>query len=265
MRQRDRNDYIKSLYHSGHGYYKLITNDWKEEVYALERSGVTPENEISYNAKDLENAESAWKYFYQCWLKDGLDRADLSEPSSNSTPSNGIFEGVHRLYWLGKVSFVHYWILSGHGQKDTAEAIKNRNKAEKYLVAALELAWSPKSKSQKKDFIAELLVRLYISKGEYDKAIEIINKHRGRYLEPYISHTLALALSLSGKYAEAQDVLDEALQSRGNKEIWMTHFLKSCAYSREGHHDKANESLNKANEEAQKAGRKGFNIQRFSD
>ena len=256
-RKRYRKNYIKSLYHTGCAYYQLIYRDWDEAVYALGlRENITERDNLSFIPQDLQNANNAWRHFYSCWVADRVDGLMSSEePSVTTTSRDGEMEGVHKLYRLGKVSFVRYWILSGYGQKDTPQAIENRNKAESYLLAALDFAWSPEKQRQKKDFVAELLARVYISKGEYTKAIEVIKKHRGRSLDPYIAHTAAVALMLSGKYAEAQQTLTEALQDRGNKAIWTTQFLKGCAYLREGALDKAQQAFTKADIEARKHGK----------
>lgn len=258
-RKRYRKEYIRALYCTGRAYYELIVNDWDEAVYALGlREGISESDNVTYNPKDLENADHAWRYFYACWVADRPDGMEVSvQPEVNTaTPVNGVVEGVYKSYWLGKVSFVRYWLLSGNGQKDTPEAIENRDKAEQYLVTALKFPWPPENQRMKKDFVAELLARLYISKGDYTKAVEVIQKHRsGRFLDAYVAHTLALASLLSGRNAEAQKILSEALKSRGNKAIWTTHFLKGCSFLREGHLEKASQAFERANIEAKKQGK----------
>ena len=46
--------------------------------------------------------------------------------------------------------------------------------------------------------MAERLARLYITKEEYEKAIQIIKKYRGHRLDSYLIHTLSLGLILLG-------------------------------------------------------------------
>ncbi|MCC7354214.1 MAG: hypothetical protein IT330_10690 [Anaerolineae bacterium] len=260
-RKRYHKEYVKSLYDSGRAYYEMIVNDWDEAIYALGlREGISESDNVTYNPKDLENADNAWRYFHACCVADRQGATDLkeaNEPQADITiPVSGVIEGVRKSYWLGKVSFARYWILSGNGQKDTPRAIEHRDKAKQYLVAALRFPWSPSNQRMKKDFIAELLARLYISSGEYAKAVEVLEKHRsGRFLDPFVAHTLALALILLGRNTEAQNVLEGASRDRNNKDIWTTYFLSGCSYLSEGRLDKAHRSFETANAEARKQGK----------
>jgi Flp pilus assembly protein TadD len=244
-RNRCRNEYIKSLYNAGSAHYEMIINKWDAAIFALGlRKNVNREDNVTYSPKDLENAKNAWRYFYKCWE---VDRQDATSKGT----INGVCEGVDKLYSLGKVAFAQYWILSGNGQKkdeDASEAIKYRDKAEQYLNDALEFHWSQNKQQQKKDYIAERLARLYISKEDYEKAIKVINQYRTSRLEPYLLHTLALALMLSKKHGEAQIKLQEAVKNRQNRDIYTSHFLIGCSLLREARLEEANQEFQKIRE-----------------
>ena len=246
-RDRCRKEYIKSLYSTGSAYCEMIINKWDEAIFALElRKIVNREDNATYYPQDLENANNAWQYFHKCWE---TDRPDGAVATITTT---GACEGVDKLYALGKVAFAQYWILSGNGQKkdeDVSKAIEYRDRAEKYLNEALEFPWSPNKQSQKKDYIAERLARLYISKGEYEQAAEVINNHRSSKLDAYICHTLALALMLLGKHNEAQIHLQEAIDSRGNVDRWTSHFLIDCSLLRQNYLDAARQKFQNLAEE----------------
>ncbi len=162
----------------------MIVNEWDKAVFALRlRHNVCEEDCVTYVPKDLENANNAWRYFYKCW------ECDRPEGEAATTAINDVCEGVDKLYSLGKTAFVQYWILSGYGQLDKLEAIDYREQAEKYLVQSLNFPRSQEKQRQKKDYIAERLARLYITKEEYEKAIQIIKKYLGHRLDSYLIHT----------------------------------------------------------------------------
>ena len=246
-RSRCRNEYIKSLYSIGSAYYKMIVNDWDTAVFALKlRHNVCPQDIVTYWPKDLENANNAWHYFYQCWE---LDRPD---GQSATIAINGVCEGVDKLYSLGKTAFVQYWILSCYGQLDKPEAIRYRERAEEYLVQSLNFPRSQKKQKQKKDYIAERLARLYISKQEYRKAIEIIEKYRARRLDSYLIHTLSLALILSNRTDEAQIQLQEAVNDRGNVDKKTSLFLMGCCFLVSGNFENAYQLFHEQSQETEK-------------
>jgi len=249
-KKRRRKEYIKALYHLGQSYCELIRNVWDEAIYVLSlKDGVS--TKPGHIPADWTNANKAWEYLHKCWQLDGTAGNVPAETALNKTSPVGAVEGVFRLYWLGKVAFVQYWITSGYGQQDIPESIPYRDKAEKFLQAALELSWSPEAQNQRKDFIAELLARLYISQGQYDKAVGVIERHTGQKRDAYIEHTLALALIKQEKYSRAQQILQSALENRSNKDLWTAHLLKGCSYMEEGKLDQARSEF----EEAKKLGK----------
>jgi len=145
--------------------------------------------------------------------------------------------------------------LSGNGQKndkDAPEAVKYRDEAEHYLIQALNCPWSREKQKQKKDYIAERLARLYITKGTqedylpYQQAVDTIEKYQPARLDPYIIHTLALALMLAKRYPEAQTKLKEAVNNRNKLDIWTSYFLMGCSLLREGRLFEASQEFQKA-------------------
>jgi tetratricopeptide (TPR) repeat protein len=246
-RSRCRKEYIKSLYSIGSAYYQMIVNEWDKAVFALRlRHNIREEDSITYVPKDLENANNAWRYFYKCW------EYDRPDGESATTAINGVCEGVDKLYSLGKTAFVQYWILSGYGQLDKPEAIDYRDKAEKYLVQSLNLPCSQGKQREKKDYIPERLARLYITKEEYAKAIQIIEKYRNRKLDSYVIHTLSLALILSGRAEQAEKELQEALKDKGNVDKTTSKFLIGCSFLGAGKFDRANQVFQELKQEKEK-------------
>jgi tetratricopeptide (TPR) repeat protein len=123
----------------------------------------------------------------------------------------------------------------------------------------MKCQWSPQKAKQDKKFIAERLSRVFISKGEYDQAISIIEsipQKKLEYVDYYILHTWALAMLKSNRIAEVQTILDIAKKSKRNKEPWLTHFLKGCAYLESDEIELAQEQLELAHQAAERVGKK---------
>lgn len=243
-RARCHNEYVKSLYCTGSAYCEMIINKWDEAVFALGlRGNIHTSNRVTYNRQDLENANKSRQYFQNCWMVDRPDGEAATRTVSFAC------EGVDKLYSLGKIAFAQYWILSGNGQKkdeDVPEATQYRDEAEHYLNEALRFSWSPEKQQQKKDYIAERLARIYISKGEYQQAVEVIEEYQAFNLDPYIIHTLALALMLLGRHEEAQKKLQEAVNNRFNLAKRISHFLIGCSLLREDRLSEALQEFQKA-------------------
>jgi tetratricopeptide (TPR) repeat protein len=242
-RNRCYNEYIKSFYSLGSVYYEMIINKWDEAIFALGLRKIVDENDkISYNPQDLNHANLSYQYYNNCLV------ADINHREA--------CEKVDKLYSLGKADFAKYWILSGNGQKldkyVSAEAIKYRDDAEQYFIQALNCSWSQEKQRQKKDYIAEKLARLYITKGSpednrpYEEAVKVIKKYQYGRLDPYILHTLSLALMLMGRHEEAKRNLIEAANTKFNRDIWTSYFSLGCLLLRKGEIEDANEYFDKA-------------------
>ena len=187
--------------------------------------------------------------------------SDIRQRSSNlekTAAHAGEHEGVDKLYSIGKFFFAQYWILSGYGLKETADAIEAREIAERYLQAALTCQYSPQKANQHKAFIAERLARVCISKGEYEQSTSIIadNTQNLKYADPYVLHTHALGLLKCKRIAQARKSLDRAAKSNRNQEPWLTHFLTGCAYLEENQIEYAQKQLDVAHQKAEQVGKK---------
>ena len=264
LRKRHRKDYIKSLYLLTQTYYDKI-KDWDESVFTLNlRDDVLPDQQIIANKNDMQNVNQAIQIINECCKTDCPPelRQHVKQQEKNLealASHNGVVEGVYKLYSIGKFFFGKYWILSGYGLKETTEAIEARETAERYLQAALTCEWPPQKAKQDKNFIAERLARVFISKGEYDQAfsiIESIPQKKLEYVDYYILHTCALAMLKSNQINETQVILDFAKKSKQNKELWLTHFLKGCAHIEANEIELAQEQFEISHNVAEKLGKK---------
>ncbi len=272
-KKRYRKDYIKSLYTLSRTSYDKIVNDWDESVYALNLcDDVLTNQQVAINQDDMQNIEDAIQTIKKCCKTDCSPKL-LQDVKQNQqrietiAAVSGVYEGVDKLYRIGKIFFAKYWILSDYGSKDTDSALEARQYAEHYLQASLKCEWSPQKSKQDKSYIAERLARVFISKGEYDQAISIIEsyhedklKYRGNLesIDEYILHTWALAMFKSRRITETQTILDIAKKSRNKKELWKTYFLKGCAYLEADELERAQENLMCAYQEAERVGKRNL-------
>ena len=268
LRKRHRKDYIKSLYLLSQAYYKKIKQDWDESVFTLNlRDDVPLDQQIDINQIDKQNIDEAIRIIKKCCETDCPPelRRCIRHKQQNLekiASHNGIEEGTHKLYWIGKLFLAKYWIFSGSGLKETANAIEAREIAERYLQAALKCEWSPQNANQHKLFIAERLARIFISKGNYNEAISIVEEHTQKLklerADPYVLHTCALALLKSGRVSTAQKVLDIAAKSERNMDIGSTRFLTGCTHLEENQIEDAKKQFDFAHQEASRIGKKNI-------
>ena len=268
LRKRHRKDYIKSLYLLSQTYYNKIKQDWDESVFTLNLRHDVPSNQqVAVNRIDEQNIDRAILMIKGCCETDcppGL-RQNVKQTQQNLeklASCNGVEEGTYKLYWIGKFFFAKYWILSGNGLKETPDAIKAREIAERYLQASLKCQWSPQMANQHKLFIVERLARIFISKGDYNQAASIIEENtqnlRLEYADSYVLHTCALALLKSGRISASQKVLDIAAKSKGNRHIWSTRFLMGCTYLEENEIEDAKKQFDLAHQETSRVGKKNI-------
>ncbi|MDE0085318.1 MAG: hypothetical protein OXU23_06375 [Candidatus Poribacteria bacterium] len=268
LRKRHRKDYIKSLYLLSQTYYNKIKQDWDESVFALNlRDDVRSDQQVVINKTDEQSIEQAIEMIKQCCKTDCPPELRRSVKAKQQNleklaSHNGIEEGTNKLYSIGKFFLAQYWILSGYGLKENDNAIKARGIAERYLQAALKCQWSPQKASQHKLFIVERLARIFISKGDYNQAVSIIEENtqklKLKYADSYVLHTCALALLKSGRISVSQEVLDIATKSKGNMHIWSTHFLMGCTYLEENQLERAKRQFDLAHQEASRVGKKNI-------
>ena len=258
-RKRYRKEYIKSLYQLGNAYYDMIFNTWDEAIFAFHLDEGIPERmQPPSFAYEIDKGKKSHEYFMRCWQADKPNDLYLDETTLNRTPSEGVEEGVHRLYWLGKTAFSLYWLSSGYGQVETDEALIWQEKAEQYLTAALNLPWSSQKQRQKKGFIAELLARFYITKKQPQKSVRIVDQQQIRKPEAYIQQTYALALLLMGEREKALQTLLNIANDRQNKAKWTTQLLIGCTLLEENSLKEAEEAFTRAQKEAHAQGKEAI-------
>ena len=260
--KRYRKDYIRSLYQLSAAYYSKVLEDWDESVFTLNlRDDISANHQIVINSDDKKNITLSIRMIKECCKADSPLRIRQNQQNLEKIAAyNGEHEGVYKLYSIGKISFAQYWILSGYGLQETADAIEARETAERYLQAALKCEWSSQKVKQDKRFIIERLARIFISKGEYEQAISIIAENTLnldlKNADPYLLHTCAVALLKSGKIAQTQKFLDSAVNSKRNTQPWLTHFLKGCAYLEADEIELAQEQFELSHQAAGRVGKK---------
>ena len=261
-RKRYRKDYIRSLYQLSGAYYSKVLEDWNESVFTLNlRDDISANHQIVINSDDKKNITLSIQMIKECCKADCPPRIRQNQQNLEKIAAhNGELEGVYKLYSIGKIFFAQYWILSGYGLQETADAIQARETAERYLQAALKCEWSSQKVNQDKGFIAERLARVFISKGEYERAISIIAENTSnlgpKNADPYLLHTCAIALLKSGKIPQTQNFLDFAVYSKRNTQLWLTHFLKGCAYLEADEIEPAQEQFELSHQAAGQVGKK---------
>lgn len=238
-KKRFRKEYIKSLYNLGQAYYARVRNPWDEisVVLKLKLGQPLPDGNLR---RDLENAQKAWDTLYQCWQADQPNpERRLDESNLRATPAAGVEEGVFRLYWLGKAAFLKYWILSYYGMSKSPKALPYAEKAMKFLQAALDLPWSSKSANQRKDFVVELLARIHLALGEPQKAVQLLEGKIKTMRDPYILNTYAMALTLTGNYKKAGEILEDNRKNQNNRDHWTSTMLLGCNHLLDEKYDEA--------------------------
>lgn len=261
-RQRYYKNYVKTLYELSRAYADLIGKDWDETVFALKlNENISPTDIVKYIPKDLEIVEKSIINLRKCIINDNIPAVtNKKERLIDVAKHNGQFDGVYKLYNLGKILFLKYWILSGYGQRTNENADSCREMAIEYLKEALEFKWSQEKEKQDKSFIAERLARVYITKKEFDNSIQVLEKFFNQRKKPdyYVFYTLSIAYINKGEHDKAKRILNEAIENRGNKELWLGHFLMACSDLIIGNYDMADQGLEKAQEIAERNGK--YNI-----
>lgn len=268
LSDKHRKEYIRSLYVLSQTYYNKVKPDWDESVFTLNlRDDIPPNQQIAINPTDEQNIDKAIQMIKKCCETDcppGL-RQNVKQMEQNLeklASYNGIEEGVNKLYSIGKFFFAKYWILSGYGLKETADAIEAREVAERYLQASLKCQWSPQRANQHKLFIVERLIRIFISKGDYNEATSIMKVHiqnlKLEHADSYVLHTCALVMLKSGQISASQKILDIAAKSNRNRHLWLTHFLIGCTYLDGNQVDEAQKQFDFAHKEASQVGKKNI-------
>lgn len=258
-RKRYYKEYVKSLYDLSRAYTDMVDKDWDETVYALKlNENISVNDKITYIPKHLEFINKAISNIKKCIIADNIPAMSHNQKRLLEVAKHkGQFEGVYKLYSLGKIFFIKYWILSGYGQRTNEEADNCRELSIEYLNAALVFDWSNEKEKQDKAFIAERIARVLISKKDYEGSINILETFFNRKKRPdyYVFYTMSLAYIKKGDYSRAQNLLNEAISNKGNKEVWLGHFLLACSKLSDGKYDEASKDIEKATQIAEQSGK----------
>jgi tetratricopeptide (TPR) repeat protein len=262
MTKRYHKEYVKSLYDMARAFNELVTSDWDITVYLFpltDYSNIT--RNISINRTDIKYIDNAIETLQRCIIEDRkLNISGIKEIDYIFTAKfNGWCEGVNKLYSLGKFYFQKYWLLTKAGEYESIEANYYRDEAEKYLLEALRFPWIPEKQKQGKGFIAERLARLYITRKEYDKAIDVLTNFIKGKTDYYIRYTYSSAAILAGKYNTAKEQVELALRyEKSNLEIWLGYYLLAFSEYKKGNLEKAFELLKKVKDLCEKTAKKNL-------
>ena len=259
MTKRYQKEYIKSLYNTAKAYDDLAGDVWNITQYLLPMKYDERNYEGKIEKEKNEYLDKAISYMEKCAAIDNKDFRDKFPAPEAITLAryNGVCEGPHKLYSFGKYYFQKYLILTDCDENQKPEAEMYRNKAEEFFTAAMRFPSSPANARQSKAYIAEKLARVYISKGEYEKAIETLKKFMKDRTDYYIRYTYATACLLSGKYEEAGRQTESAMKfEKSNLEMWLGYFLMYVKFMKEGKPEEAEKNLKLSSENCRKTGKK---------
>ncbi|HAY34413.1 MAG TPA: hypothetical protein PK536_12775 [Ignavibacteria bacterium] len=258
--KRYHKEYVKALYNIAGAYAELAGDEWNIAQYLLPLKFENSNKEISkYSSDKIALLDKALDYMDKCAAADNIDFADKFPPPSALTLCrfHGVEDGNHKLYSMGKYYFQKYLILTSCDEGYLPEAELYRKNAEDFLKAAMRYYPKKGNERQSKNYIAEKLARIYISKGEYEKAVDILRNYINDRTAYYIKYTYSAACILSGKYIDAEKQTNSALKnSRGNFEIWLGYFLLYVKCLKENNFEEAEKFHKLTKDTCIKGGRK---------
>lgn len=260
--KRYHKEYVKALYNIAGAYAELAGDEWDVTQYLLPLKFENGDKEISkYSSEKIAMLDKAIEYMEKCAAADNIDFADKFPPPKAITLCryNGVCDGTHKLYNMGKYYFQKYLILTSCDEAYMPEAGLYKKNAEEFLTAAMRFVPKKENERQCKSYIAEKLARVYISNGEYGKAIEVLKKYMNDRTGYYIKYTYSTACILSGKYSDAEMQTRSALKNeRGNFEIWLGYFLLYIKCLKEKNNEEAMKYFKLSKESSIKSGRKNL-------
>jgi len=264
MIKRYHKEYVKSMYDAARAYSDLAGDSWNITQYILpmkydsSNANENPE-QGKFEKERMQYLDEAISYMENCSAADNTDLRTKfpAPPAITLARYNGVCEGSHKLYSFGKYYFQKYLILTGCDEWQIPEANLYRDKAEEFFIAALKFPLKPENQRQSKAYIAEKLARVYISKGEYEKAIQTLSRFMKERTDYYIRYTYATACLHSGKYDEAGAQSASAMKfEKSNLEMWIGYFLLYVKAMKENKTEEAEINLRKANEACKNSGKK---------
>lgn len=240
-KSRCRKEYIKSIYQLGEAYYDKfrMSRYWRNVFYSF----VTNNKdylELLFSNYDVDNLKKSQNYFKKCWdveLEKDIDIKNIS--GINEVSKEWVHSAVDKLYRLGIINLDFYWIIKNNSKYNEDTKLKFLAVAEQYLISSLKVKWNDYNEKKSKDYVAEKLARVYISRGDYNKAVDIIKQYCNRNIKPYIANTLSLALYLLNNYDEVVKYLKEPVRDKYNKSKEQSIILLGYAYMKLNEYNKA--------------------------
>ncbi|KPU26804.1 hypothetical protein TR13x_08445 [Caloranaerobacter sp. TR13] len=250
-KSRCRKEYIKSIYHLGEAYYDKfrMSRYWRNVFYSF----VTNNKgylELLFSNYDVGNLKKSQKFFVKCWdveLESDIDIKNISE--INKASKEWVYNAVDKLYRLGIINLDFYWVIKNNPKYNETTKLKFLTVAEQYLKSSLLVKWNDNNERKPKDYVAEKLARVYISRGDYNKAVDIIKKYCNRKIKSYIVNTLSLALYLMNNYDEVIKYLQGPVRDKHNKNKEQSIILLGYAYMKLNKYDKAIKTFKLLDEE----------------
>lgn len=259
MTKRYQKEYIKSLYNTAKAYEELAGDVWNITHYLIPMK-YEESNSLSENERiKSDYLDKSISYMEKCAATDNEEYRDRFPLPEQITLAryNGVCEGPHKLYSFGKYYFQKYLIMTDCDENRKPEAELYRDKAEDFFKAALRFPSSPENARQSKAYIAEKLSRVYISKGEYEKATECLKRFMTDRTDYYIRYTYATACLLCGRTDEAgRQTLSSIRHEKSNLELWLGYFLLYIKFMKEKNYEEAEKNIRLAEEICRKSGRK---------
>lgn len=200
---RTKKEYIKTLYNLGVYYLEKPFNKWEELVNYL-LSNKCNFISASYSTYDINDFNTSKTYFESCWSMLYEDNICFDDAKINLKCSGWYIDAFDILYRYGELNTFAYLSIKETETDYMSKREQHFNIAEQAFQAGLKIK---NIKYKAKIYIPEKLARLYILKGEYRKAIDIIEQCPYRQNDHYVINTIALAYFLQGNMSKVKSLL----------------------------------------------------------
>ena len=240
--QRYHKEYIKSLYSCAEAYHNFQALNWHYADVFFER-------ESNSNSRDTKYTDLALRYAEKCAECDNKipSKTKVKMDTLITAKYNGAVEAVYKLYFIGKLNYMKYILLTDNGNTENLPAEIHCAHAERFFLAALAQPFSKQMQRMGKGFIAEKLARLYIIKKEYKEAQKTREPLIKGYADYYIRYTYAAAAIKTGDTQKAKEQLEKAMAfPKSNPDIFTGNILLALLNGRKNIGDKEIEKLIKS-------------------
>lgn len=237
--QRYQKEYIKSLYSCAEAYHNFQTLNWHYADVFFER-------ENNGYKTDTKFTDLALRYAEKCADCDNKipSKKKVKMDILLTAKHNGAVEAVYKLYFLGKLNYMKYLLLTDNGNTENLPAEIHCAHAERFFLAALAHPFSKQMQRMSKGFIAEKLARLYIIKKEYKEAQKTLEPFINGYADYYIRYTYAVAAMKTGDTKKAKEQLEKAMAfPKSNPDIFTGKILLAIINGGSGINEKETENL----------------------